>query len=1060
MNSTMQAGRGTVSLSVRVPPAQTLVVACFGAFLAFLDATIVNVAFPSMRESFAGASIESLSWILNSYNIVFAAFLIVFGRLGDLVGRRRVFIAGVALFTIASVLCGVATSVPLLVVCRVLQALGAALLVPASLAVVIAAFPGERRAHAIGVWGASAAVAAGLGPPSGGALVQAGGWRWAFLVNLPFGLAAYLSARKLLVESRAPGRRTLPDLPGAVLLAVAMAAINLGIVKGGDWGWGSPAVIGAFAATAISTALFVASSRRHPSPMLDPALMRLRSFTVGSIATVIAGFGFYSYLLTNILWLQYIWHYDVLQAGLALVPGAVVAAVVAGRLGPVADAHGYRRFVVPGALVWAAAYAWYHERVGLTADFWGEWLPGQILSGIGVGLTLPLLASAALASVPGGRYATASAVVSSARQLGGVLGVAILVIILGEPTAATIVGALRDGWLLAIVAFVGVAVVALALTPSGKVTEDDPARYPPPRVRPPEPPASWAPPPVIDGAPRPLARLEAMAALPDAARQQLEAAMRVVHVPAGHALIEQGDPPGAAYGLRSGRLEVLVDGRVVRELGPGEVIGEIALITGEPRSATVRARRDASVVELPREAFDDLMNTDVAATKAVMTQLAERLRTAGGPAGAPPPQRPTVISVVGLGPGAPTEAVAETLRAGLARYLSVVDPGRVDPEGLERAEGAHDRVVLVAADDTDRDWHDFVVRQGDTVVLVGRTDQRPTDRDPREPNRPRPSRQPEVVLVGPAPTPKDRAAWAAATDAWALTLVPDVNSLSAGLRPLANRLAGRSIGLVLAGGGARALSHIGIINELEDAGLQIDRVAGTSMGAILAGAYAVGMNGAELEATAYGGMVRRQPFSDWRLPTTSLARGRRTEAMLQEALGADEVIEGLPRQLRVASVDLVSRTRVIHARGNLVHALLASSRLPAIFAPIPQDDGRLLIDGGILDNLPTDVWTQRDEGPVLAVHIGTGSERRRTGPPPVPALGETLVRIMTIGSGGASQAAQRLGAWVIEPSTLGVGLLEFHQMDLLVEAGRAAARALLEQTGGDLGLLGQPGPSA
>jgi MFS family permease len=212
-----------------------LVVACFGAFLAFLDATIVNVAFPSIRESFPTTSVGTLSWVLNAYNIVFAAFLIVCGRLTDLLGRRRAFVSGVAIFTVASLLCGAAPSVGLLVAFRAVQAFGAALLVPASLALVIDAFPGERRSHAIGLWGASAAVAAGLGPPIGGAVVALGGWRWAFFINLPFGLVALWAARKQLVESRAPGRRAMPDLKGAAALAAALGLVNLAIVKGGDW---------------------------------------------------------------------------------------------------------------------------------------------------------------------------------------------------------------------------------------------------------------------------------------------------------------------------------------------------------------------------------------------------------------------------------------------------------------------------------------------------------------------------------------------------------------------------------------------------------------------------------------------------------------------------------------------------------------------------------------------------------------------------------------------------------------------------------------------------------
>jgi predicted acylesterase/phospholipase RssA len=175
---------------------------------------------------------------------------------------------------------------------------------------------------------------------------------------------------------------------------------------------------------------------------------------------------------------------------------------------------------------------------------------------------------------------------------------------------------------------------------------------------------------------------------------------------------------------------------------------------------------------------------------------------------------------------------------------------------------------------------------------------------------------------------------------------------------------------------------------------------------------------------------------------------------LVRALGADEVLEGLPRQLHAVSTDLVTRTRQVHRRGSAVAAALASVRLPVLFPPIPDEDGRLLIDGGVLDNLPVDLLTERDEGPVVAVNIsmggGGGSGRAGTGPPRIPALGETLLRTMMIGSGGAVAAASARGATVVTPATLGVGLLEFHQMDRMVQAGREAARVLLAEGGPDL----------
>jgi predicted acylesterase/phospholipase RssA len=313
------------------------------------------------------------------------------------------------------------------------------------------------------------------------------------------------------------------------------------------------------------------------------------------------------------------------------------------------------------------------------------------------------------------------------------------------------------------------------------------------------------------------------------------------------------------------------------------------------------------------------------------------------------------------------------------------------------------------------------------------------------------------VLLGRDPGPDLRSGWVAATDAWQLTVVD--GDLASGLRALTDRLAGASLGLALGGGGARAFAHVGLLRELADSGLHVDRVSGSSIGAVIAALHATGLDGADLEEVCYAEWVRRQPFSDWRLPAQSLAKGRRVRAAMVRVFGADAVFEGLPHQLHMVSTDLVSRTRQVHRRGGLVSAVEASVRLPVLFAPIPDDSGRLLVDGGVLDNLPVDLLTERDEGPVVAVNIamgGGGGGQARTGAPRVPALGETLLRTMMIGSGGAVAAARAQGAWVVTPPTLGVGLLEFHQLDRMVQAGRAAARALLDETAGE---LGDPTPS-
>ena len=1040
MHATATGTPPEVKTRGRIPDRTVLLVASFGAFLAFLDATIVNVAFPNIRESFPDSTISSLSWILNAYSIVFAAFLVVSGRLADLVGRRRTFTNGVLIFTIASVLCAVAPSVEVLIAFRLLQALGAALLVPASLALVVEAFPAEKRSHAVGLWGAAAALAAGLGPPIGGALVEWGDWRWAFLVNLPFGLAALWAGRRLLVESRAPGHRRLPDLLGATVSALMLGALTLGIIKGGDWGWTSPATIACFVAAAVLLAVFVVSSRRHRSPLIDPALLRVRPFVVGNVATIVAGVGFYAYLLTNILWLQYVWGYSIILSGLAVVPGALVAAILASRLGPIAQKHGYRKVIVPGAIIWALAYLWYVLRVDVTPDFWGAWLPGQILSGIGVGATLPVLGSAALGAVPGGRFATASAVNSSARQIGGVLGIAVLVVIIGTPSATTTVDSLRAGWVFSAACFAVTAVVAVFI---GRVRAHPEAAGDDDSIR---PPAIWVPEPETAAAPSSsaLAQAPLLSRLPEDVRARLEAEADPVELPAGELLFSAGDPADDVYVVTAGLLDVEQGGEVIRQLGAGAVLGELALITGGTRSASIRARRDSHLLRVSHETFDRVVSDDARAMKALTEVLARQLQEAA-PAAPGRPPRARVVAVVALHPGAPAEAVADALGDHLAEDVRLVRPGRVGPDGLERAERESECVLLVAGDPSD-EWWAMCVRQADLLIVVAAADA-PVPVAP-----PLGRTQVDLVLVGPAAPGEAVRDWQAALGAYRITQA--TGPLPAALRPVAARVSGRSVGVVMGGGGARAFAHLGVLMELEAAGIVVDRVAGASQGAIIAAAYARGFDAQTCADLCYEEFVRNNPYNDYGIPTVSMVKGRKTERALRRRLTGIH-IEELPRTFRCVSTDLQTRAPYVHRTGELTSAVMASISIPGLFPP-RRDEQRLLVDGGVLANLPVNVLTERDEGPIVAVNIGLGGDARPrsadaadAAPPRVriPALGETLMRSMFIGSGGAVKEARDAGAIVVSPSSVGVGLLEFHQLDRMVESGRQAGRLLVEEAG-------------
>lgn len=409
-----------------------LLAICGAAFLAFLDTTIVNVAFPDIRRSFASATNAQLSWILDGYFIVFAAFLIPAGGIADRLGRRRVFLVGLTAFLLTSVLCAIAPTWQTLVVARVAQGLSAAVIAPVSLALLLPLFPIERRATGIGLWGAAAALAAACGPPLGGVLVEIADWRWIFLVNLPLGALIVVAALRGLDESRDEQSTGLPDLVASALAAVGLGVLALAIIEGNSWGWLTPRTLGAFALATLLLALVARRCVTHPRPLVDPALMRIPSFRWANVGTLLFAMTFFAIILGNIIFLTGVWQYSVLHAGLATVPGPLLSAIVAGPAGRLADRFGHRAVIVPGTLVYALGLLILRS-ADIHPDYLGTWLPGQALTGIGIGLAFPALGAAAASAIPAGRFGVASAVTSAFRQFGAVLGTAILIAIVGDP---------------------------------------------------------------------------------------------------------------------------------------------------------------------------------------------------------------------------------------------------------------------------------------------------------------------------------------------------------------------------------------------------------------------------------------------------------------------------------------------------------------------------------------------------------------------------------------------------------------------------------------------------
>src|SRR3954466_7470069 len=421
---------------------RVLIVVSAAVFMASLDLFIVNIAFPAIERDFGGTSLASLSWILNAYAIVFAALLVPAGRTADRLGRKRSFIAGLTLFTLASALCAAAPSVELLVAARVLQAAGAASLFPTSLALLLPEFPVSERRTAVSIWAAAGGVAAAAGPPVGGLLVQAG-WQLVFLGNVPIGIVLLVFAVRILTETREPAGTPRPDLLGAGLLTASIGTLTFAIVKASDWSWGSARVIGLLALAAVLLGAFWLRSTRHPAPIVEPALLRNRSFAFANAGALLFFMAFAAMLLASVLFLTQVWHESVLRAGLEIAPGPAMAAIFAVPGALLAERGGERGTGALGALLFALGGVWWVARLGATPDYAGSFLPGMLIGGAGVGLVIPSVTRAPTSALPPHPFATRSAGLAMSRQIGVALGVAVLVALVG--TSPTVSG-FQDGY--------------------------------------------------------------------------------------------------------------------------------------------------------------------------------------------------------------------------------------------------------------------------------------------------------------------------------------------------------------------------------------------------------------------------------------------------------------------------------------------------------------------------------------------------------------------------------------------------------------------------------------
>ncbi|MFC8358666.1 MFS transporter [Streptomyces griseorubiginosus] len=453
-------------------------------FMTNLDLWIVNVALPAMGSSFAASSgraatLGSLSWVLNAYAIVLAALLVVAGRMGDRVGQRPVFLTGVTVFTLASLACALAPDLGTLVAARALQAAGAAAQLPTSLALLLASVPAERRTRATRNWAAIGGLAAATGPVAGGLLVQVD-WRWVFVINVPLGIATVAAGLRVLPSTTRTEQGRLPDLTGALLITLAIAALSGGLVQAPEWGWLDARSVTLFVLALLSAAVFVRRSLQHTHPLFELPLLRLPQFGAASAGTFVFGVAFAIMLLSNVLWCQEIWHWSALRTGVAMVPGPALVPVVTLLTARAAQRLGHGPLVTAGGLLFAAGMLWRACFASLDVNYWLDLLPSQVLGGVGVGLTLGTLVAAGVSSLPGHRAATGSALVNSVRQISATVGVALLVAIVGTQVGPAQRQDFRAAWLVAAALSVAAAVVGVRITRTATRTREAAALAPAP----------------------------------------------------------------------------------------------------------------------------------------------------------------------------------------------------------------------------------------------------------------------------------------------------------------------------------------------------------------------------------------------------------------------------------------------------------------------------------------------------------------------------------------------------------------------------------------------------
>jgi EmrB/QacA subfamily drug resistance transporter len=437
----------------------TLAAVSVGLFMIMLDNTVVNVALPSMKQSLH-MSLSELEWVVAGYALTFAAFMLTGGKLADYVGRRRIFMIGLAVFTGASLACGLAPNGGFLIGARVVQGLGGALMNPATLSIITATFPPRERGKAIGIWAGVSGMALAIGPLVGGLLTEHVNWNWIFFVNVPVGIIGLLAIPLMIDESRDTSHEQRLDVPGLATSAIGLFSLTYGFIEANNYGWSSGRILGAFAVAAIALVTFVLLERHQRAPMLDLALFKNRTFSGANGSMLFVGLAMFGTFFYVSLYMQNVLHYTPVQTGASFLPMTLLIIAIAPRAGALTDKVG-SRWLVGFGMTLLAVMLFYYSQLGANESFWAI-LPGLLIGGVGMGATMTPVTAAAMSAVAVDKAGVGSAVLNSARQVGGSLGIAVMgaIVAAGSDFLTGFHDALKVGALLCLVG-AGVAVFAV-----------------------------------------------------------------------------------------------------------------------------------------------------------------------------------------------------------------------------------------------------------------------------------------------------------------------------------------------------------------------------------------------------------------------------------------------------------------------------------------------------------------------------------------------------------------------------------------------------------------------